>query len=231
MISLKILSVGASHKFIDSIDVSQIGYDGINLDAEYDTVGATAAKLRAGQPADIIIVSEAVARQLAQEKLLNSNSIAPIGKVNVCIGGRADDPKIDLATVESMRSCLIDAPAIFIPDPQTSTAGKHFAGVIEKLQLGPSVNEKILAHPNGATAMHALATSPIGGAIGCTQSTEILSTPGLKISGPIPAPLGLTTLYVAAASLTALMPSAAAALLDFIRNPASDDARRAAGFM
>ena len=35
------------------------------------------------------------------------------------------------------------------------------------------------------------------GALGCTQVTEILYTPGLTLAGPLPEPFGLATAYAA----------------------------------
>jgi hypothetical protein len=58
--------------------------------------------------------------------------------------------------------------------------------------------------------MRALAESGPPGALGCTQVTEILYTPGLALAGPLPEPFGLSTVYAAGRTRGAAEPALAA---------------------
>src|SRR5205085_2131101 len=51
----------------------------------------------------------------------------------------------------------------------------------------------------GATAMAAMAKAG-GHPIGCTQATEILATPGVRLVAPLPAGFSLETVYTATAA-------------------------------
>jgi molybdate transport system substrate-binding protein len=75
-------------------------------------------------------------------------------------------------------------------------AGIHFAKVLRSLGLGEAPGRRFHRHENGAAAMRALARSE-SRAIGCTQVTEILYTPGVVPAGPLPEPFGLRTEYAA----------------------------------
>lgn len=232
MHSVRLLSVGAAHGFMDLIGPRLAQTQAIRVEGEYDTAGATVAKLRAGVPADVVVVSEAALGEFVQAKVLIADGAAPLGAVVACLANRSADPVIDIGDVERLRRCLVAAPAIFVPDIATSTAGRHFAGVLRALDLAYLLDdaERLRVCRNGAAAMGALASTTIDGAIGCTQSTEILATPGLKIIGSLPDDLALTTVYWAAKSSQSTSP-AAETLLRFITGADCAQERSAAGFM
>ena len=99
---------------------------------------------------------------------------------------RAGDPAPAVGDAAGLRAALLAADAIYFPDPKLATAGIHFAKVLERLGIGADVAARLQPHPNGATAMRALAQSGAARPIGCTQVTEILSTPGVTLVGPLP---------------------------------------------
>jgi molybdate transport system substrate-binding protein len=75
-----------------------------------------------------------------------------------------------------------------------------------------------------------MAQSNEPGLIGCTQVTEILYTPGVRLAGLLPHEFELATVYTAAVCARAQEPLAAA---EFVRMLAGDEAtalRQAGGF-
>jgi molybdate transport system substrate-binding protein len=83
-------------------------------------------------------------------------------------------------------------------------------------------------HANGTAAMRALAQAGGRGALGCTQATEILSTPGVRLIGPLPAPFELATAYTI--GLSAGAPAPARALAALLTAPGSESVRVRLGF-
>src|SRR6185437_16242453 len=118
--------------------------------------------------------------------------------------------------------------AIYVPDTAKSTAGGHVAKVLAQLGLGADAGGRLRMFPNGATAMRELAASK-GKAIGCTQSTEIVATPGVKLVAALPHGLHLETVYTAAVNLAGRR-APAQAFLQRLAGYGSHDARAAAGF-
>ena len=92
---------------------------------------------------------------------------------------------------------LLAADAIFVPDTKASTAGIHVAKVLAQLGIADEVAARLKIFPNGATAMRELAASDARRPIGCTQSTEIISTNGVMLSGSLPPGCELATMYTA----------------------------------
>ncbi|MFZ1103225.1 MAG: substrate-binding domain-containing protein, partial [Hyphomicrobiaceae bacterium] len=127
-------------------------------------------------------------------------------------------------------AALLAADEICLPDPQQATAGIHFVGVLDRLGIATEVASRLRPFPNGMTAMRALASSTGARPIGCTQVTEVVATPGVTLVASLPDPLGLATVYTAAACTRAALPDAACALADLLAGEAAQEARRQAGF-
>ena len=87
-----------------------------------------------------------------------------------------------------LRAALLGADAIHFPDPERATAGIHFARVLAEVGIsGALFAAKAKTHANGAAAMRALAEAGTR-ALGGTQATEILATPGVRLVD-VPTPL------------------------------------------
>lgn len=85
-----------------------------------------------------------------------------------------------------LRAVLLAADAFFLPDAKASTAGIHVAKVLGQLDIAGAVASRVRIYPSGATAMRHLAESSDRRPIGCTQSTEIISTKDVVLSGTLP---------------------------------------------
>jgi molybdate transport system substrate-binding protein len=90
---------------------------------------------------------------------------------------------------------------------------------------------RLRIYPNGATAMRHLAASDALRPIGCTQSTEIISTPGVVLSGSLPPTCELATMYTAAVTTRAAHAKQAQALIDLLTDTGHRELRAQAGFL
>ena len=231
MTSLNILSGGAAQGLVGSLAADFKTRTGFDIGGEFGAVGAMADKLRKGMPTDIVILTAAIVAQLAAEKLVVPASIAEVGLVETALAVRSGDPIIKARDAASLRDALLAADAIFVPDIKASTAGIHVAKVLQQLGIAATVEARLNIHPNGATAMRHLAASDARKPIGCTQSTEIISTPGVLLSGPLPPGCELATMYTAAVTARAAHAEQARTLIDLLTAPSQRDVRERAGFL
>ena len=137
-----------------------------------------ADKLRKGTLADIVILTAALLAKLAEEKLIVAATIYDVGLVETALAVRSGDPQATVRDTTDLREALLASDAIYVPDTKTSTAGIHVANVLQQLGIADEVAARLRIFPNGATAMRELAASEARRPIGCTQSTEIISTQG-----------------------------------------------------
>jgi molybdate transport system substrate-binding protein len=229
--SLTILSGGAAQGLVTRLAPALKSTTGFNLTGEFGAVGGMADKLRQGDPADIVILTTALIAQLAEEKLADPASITDIGLVETSLAVRSRDPKLSVRNADDLRRALLAADAIYVPDTKTSTAGLHLAKVLQQLGIADQVGARLKIHPNGATAMRELAASGATRPIGCTQSTEIISTEGVELSGSLPQGCELKTMYTAALATHTANATQAQALIDLLAGPDAKDLRRRAGFL
>jgi molybdate transport system substrate-binding protein len=231
MSSLKILSGGAAQGLVGSVAPKFKAMTGLDIEGEFGAVGAMAGKLRDGVPADIVVLTAAMVAGLARENLVVSASVADIGLVETAIAIRAGDPPVSVGDAAALRDAFLAADAIFVPDTKASTAGIHVAKVLQQLGIADEVAARLKIFPNGATAMRNLAASAAPKPIGCTQSTEIISTSGVMLSGSLPHGCELSTVYTAAVTTQAIDAGHAQDLIDLLTGTEQRDQRERAGFM
>ena len=230
MSNLNILSGGAAQGLVGSLAPRFKQLTGFDISGEFGAVGAMAEKLRQGTPTDIVILTAAIVKKLAEEHRVDPGSIADVGLVETAVAVRAGDPKVTVGDEAGLRAALLAADAIFVPDIQASTAGIHVAKVLQRLGIAEQVASRLKIHPNGATAMRHLAASDALRPIGCTQSTEIISTPGVVLSGSLPPGYELATMYTAAVTTQAAHAEQAQALIGLLTAAGHRGVRERAGF-
>lgn len=224
--ALRILSGGAAQGLVGRVQPQF----GAAIEGHYGAVGAMRDKLLAGEPCDILILSDALVRELEAAGHVRAGSARPIGDVQTGVALKTGAAAPPLAAAADLEHLLASAAEIYFPDPAKATAGIHFMKVLTALGLAATHASRFRTFPNGATAMAALARTTEPGAVGCTQVTEILITPGVQLVGLLPAPHSLATTYTAAVATKATQPDAAMRLVELLCGAASAEARAQAGF-
>ena len=102
--------------------------------------------------------------------------------------------------------------------------------MLKSLGIDQQVANCLRPFPNGAAAMREMSAAQQPGAIGCTQVTEILFTPGVKLVSVLPAKFELATVYTAAISERAKRPDDAARLIDLLASAEHAALRKTSGF-
>jgi molybdate transport system substrate-binding protein len=231
MSALNILSGGAAQGLVASLAQGFKEKTGFDIAGEFGAVGAMADKLRKGTPTDVVILTAAIVAKLADENFVTPASIADVGIVETAIAVRAGDPQVVVKDAAALRDAILAADAIFVPDTKESTAGIHVAKVLGQLGFADAVAARLRVYPNGATAMRHLAESDALRPIGCTQSTEIISTRGVVLSGSLPAGCELATMYTAAVTARAAHAKQAQALIELLTDSGLRQLRQRAGFL
>lgn len=229
--TLHVLSAGAAKALVESLAPAFESAANVRISATFDAAGVIRDALVAGVPCDVVILPAAMQDALAVQERVDRASVEPLGGVPTGIAVAAGDRRPAVGDPQALRASLLAATALYCPDTERATAGIHFVGVLRALGIdGPSA-AKLRAYPNGARAMAALAAGGVQGAIGCTQVSEILYTPGVALVAPLPAPFELTTIYSVAVSRTARSSAAARAFAARVGGREAESLRRAGGFL
>jgi molybdate transport system substrate-binding protein len=181
----------------------------------------------------VLILPQPMQVVLADKGRVETASIAPLGRVptGIAVPDGAATPSI--ADGDALRACLARATALYCPDTRRATAGIHFLRMLHAMGIEERVAPRIRSYANGAQAMAAMAaaTSDGAGAIGCTQITEILYTPGVTLVGPLPHPFALSTVYSVAVSAHSGDPPAARKFAARLAGDATRALRDSSGFL
>jgi molybdate transport system substrate-binding protein len=231
MKTLNILSGGAAQGLVASLAPRFKAETGFEIAGDFGAVGAMSEKLRNGARADIVILTAALLAKLAEEQLVVPTSIRDVGLVETALAVRTGDPNVSVRDAAGLRDALVAADAIFVPDIKASTAGIHVAKVLQQLGIAEQVATRLKIYPNGATAMRQLASSDAKRPIGCTQSTEIIVTPGVELSGSLPKGCDLATMYTAGIAARAEHARAAQTLIELLTSGEASELRHHAGFL
>jgi molybdate transport system substrate-binding protein len=228
---VRLLSGGAAQGLVEALAPRFKAETGYTIAGSFGAVGAMRDRLLSGEPADLLLLTSALIAELVQQGQVAATSVHDIGIVRTAVAVRAEAPIRAIDTPDQLRAALLAADAIYFPDPRQATAGIHFAKVLERLGIaGETLAAKARRHANGATAMRALANWRGGRALGCTQATEILNTPGLRLVGPLPPPFELATVYTAGVASKAAAPAPARALGALLAAAESESMRARMGF-
>src|SRR5258706_5059157 len=172
---------------------------GTELKAGFGAVGTIYDRLMAGQPCALTLLPQALIAELGVHGRVLSGTAADLGTVRTGIAVRTGDPLPDVSTAAGLRAALIGSDGIYFPDATKSTAGIHFAKVIDSLGIRYAVATRLRTLPSGDTSMRAMVNENAfdldSHLIGCTQVTEINNTPGALLAGLLPQEFNLATVY------------------------------------
>lgn len=233
MASLHILSGGAANGLVNKLQAQCQQRTGLEVAGTFSAVGQMKEALLAGQPCDLVILTEAMVQDLIASGHLDSASAHRVGGVQTGLGLPAGQSVPPLNNAEQLAQALAQASGVYMADPVKSTAGIHFMKVLRELGLDQSLGPRLKGFPNGQTAMATMASdsqTATGPLIGCTQITEILNTPGVQLVGLLPKQFELATPYWAAVTRSSQQPEAAAVMVELLSAPAQAELRKACGF-
>ncbi|MFC7473849.1 substrate-binding domain-containing protein [Dankookia sp. GCM10030260] len=181
-------------------------------------------RLARGEAADIVIIAGESIDKLIAEGRLRPGSRTDIVLSRIGVTVRTGAPKPDIATVEAVRSMLLEAPSIAY---SASASGVYVStelyqrlGIAE--QVAPK-SRRILSERVAAVVARGEA------AVGFQQVSEILGIPGADYVGPLPEALQRVTAFSAGLAAGAAQPEAARQLVAFLRAPAAHPVIRSLG--
>jgi len=227
---LHILSGGAAQGLVSALKPDFEADSGARLGGTFGAVGAMKEKLLAGEPCDVLILTQALIADLEAAGHIVPGSAAPLGRVKTGIAVKSGAARPEVSSADGLRAALLAARGIYFPDPQRATAGIHFINVLKRLDILAAVEPALRPFPNGATAMAQMAQADEPGLLGCTQVTEILYTPGVALVAALPSEFELATVYTAAVASKAGQPELARRLVASLAGAGSRALRAEGGF-
>lgn len=166
-------------------------------EAAYDTVGALRDRVLAGERPAVALLSAEVIAVIAARGLVPADGVAEVGRTGVALAAPAGRPVPDISTPESFRAALLATESLAFADPaRGATAGRHFAGLLDRLGIAEQMRPKLRLVPFGVEGVNMASRGEV--ALAVSQATEIIDRPGVQLVGLLPDALQLWTVYRAA---------------------------------
>ena len=159
---------------------------GHKVNVGYSLTGPIVTDIKAGKPADAIVLPELGKVTLVAAGLLDKP--VPVAASLAGVGLRAEAPTPDVSTLEAFKALLRAAPSIAYTDPKSGGAfGQYFARALVEIGMADEVARKAVLVAGSNLIVVAVAKGDA--AIGITFKSAIVTTSGLKFAGTLPRPL------------------------------------------
>jgi molybdate transport system substrate-binding protein len=210
---LLVWSAGAAQAPMTELVKDYQNGSGNTVKIEFSPVGSLLKRLSEGGKPDLLILSQDVSSEVERSGWTAPNASIPIASVGVGVAVRVGAAEPDISSADALRTTLLNAKSITYINPAKGTSGKHFALVLEQLGIAQQMKSKTTLGEAGFV-VEPVARGEVE--LGIQQITEILPVKGVKLVGPLPAPLQKTTTYTIAIASSVRDRQAAQDFMKFI---------------
>jgi molybdate transport system substrate-binding protein len=182
--------------------------------------------LAAGGPfaTDVLILRYDYVDALIRDRKLRADTRVDLVKTGIGVEVRAGAPKPDVSTVEAFKQTLLKAKSLAYL--KNGIESEYVDDLLKQLGIAEAVAPKLIRlETDAVSTMTARGEIELGIAI----TTQILTTAGVELAGPLPAEIQRYYAFAGAVSTTSHAPDAAMTLLKFLQGPAVLPVIRAQG--
>jgi molybdate transport system substrate-binding protein len=178
-------------------------------------------RANAGEPFDVLI-SGLVDSWIKDGKII-AETRTDIARSGIGVEVRAGARKPDISSVEAFKRALLDAKSIAY---LRVGSGIHVASVLERLGIAEAVKSKV-TRPESDIVSELVARGEVE--LGMVVITQILTTPGVDLVGPLPPEIQSYIVFTAGVSANSKVPGAAEDLIKFLNGPIATPVIKAQG--
>ena len=197
MAEIKVMSAGAVRAMVAALSAEFEGETGKKLNVNFGTAGSLRERIKNGETADLVILSESAIAELAKLGLVEPESRTDLGRTVTGVIVREGAPIPDISTADAFKRSLLKARTVAYTDPKAGgSGGIMFSALLAKLGIADEINKKAVLGKGG----HDVAVSVAEGRaeLGTTFISEVLPVKGAKVIGPLPGELHNSNTYTAA---------------------------------
>jgi len=211
--SVNVFSAGAAQSVVAGLVPDFQARYGCVIHAIYGGVQTLKARVLAGEPADVVVLTDALMDELEVAALILSGSRQNLGSVGTGIAVRAGTACPDVSSLPALRATLLGCSRIICPDPAATTAGGVLMAALRHLDIDAQLRPRLEFHPSGHDALAQLAAGSGEGDIGVVQMTEIMANAQVALAGPLPQAVQQLAVYAVGQAKHAASPGLARAFI------------------
>ena len=183
-----------------------------------------ARRVQAGEAFDLVVLaSDALAKLVGSGQVLATSQVDLVHS-GVAVAVPAGAYRPDIGTEAALRAAVLSAAHIGY---STGPSGTQLLKLFARWGLLETLRDKLVQAPTGVPVAALLARGEVS--LGFQQLSELMHQQGIQVLGGLPEPVQINTTFSAACCAASARPQAVQALLDFLRSPAADAAKRRHG--
>src|SRR5262245_51221216 len=172
-------------------------------------------RLKAGNPLDLLISGSAPVDEWIKQGRLVAATRTGIARSGIGVEVRAGARKPDISSVDAFKRALLDAKSIAYLNVGS---GIYVQGLLERLGIAGAVTSKV-TRPETDIVSELVAKGEVE--LGLVVITQILTTRGVELVGPLPREIQSYVDFAAAVGVNSKTTDAAKQLIKFLSGPAA----------
>jgi molybdate transport system substrate-binding protein len=198
---------------------------GYKLKVDTDIAATLADRIIGGESFDIFVGPPVQIERLIKNNKVIAGTRTPIAHSGIGVEVRAGAAKPDISTVDAFQRALLNAKSIGYLK-QEGTSGAYLHGLFERLGISEAIKSKVI-RPETDVVSELVAKGEIE--LGMVVITQIMTTPGVELVGPIPEKLQSYVRWSGAVSANSAAPEVARDLIRFLAGPTALPVLKAQG--
>ena len=173
-------------------------------------------KIQAGETFDVLVASPQQIDTLIRQGKIIAETKTSLARSGIGVAIRAGAEKPGISSIEDFKNALLNAKSIaYLKEGQS---GIYVDGLIKRLGLADALKSKIV-RPDRDIVSQLVANGEVE--LGLVVITQILTTPGVELAGPLPREIQSFVEFVAGVSTNSKVPAVSKELIKFLKSPRS----------
>jgi molybdate transport system substrate-binding protein len=214
---LKILTPRSMWTVLKEIGPQFERASGYKLNVVTGIAATLADRIIDGESFDVFIGPPAQMNRVLQREKVVADTRTAIARSGIGVEVRAGAPKPDIGSVAAFKQALLNAKSIGYLK-QEGTSGAYLHDLFERLGIAGAIAPK-LVRPETDIVSELVAKGDIE--LGMVVITQIMTTPGVDLVGPIPHELQFYVRWSGGVSTGSAAPQVAKEFIEFLAGPAA----------
>lgn len=180
-------------------------------------------RVNAGEPFDLLISGSDAVDEWIRDRRVLAATRTEIARSGIGVEVRQGSPRPDISTVDAFKRSLLNARSIAY---LRVGSGTYLHDLLARLEIRDTIQSKV-TRPDSDIVSELVAKGEVD--IGMTVITQILTTPGVDLVGPLPREIQSYVTFVAAVGAASNARTAASQLITFLKQPRSIGVIKAQG--
>jgi len=188
---------------------------GHKLNVSVDLAAVVTRRVNSGEAFDIAVATPQQIDALVKDGKLLADTRSDLTKAGIGVEVKKGAPKPDISSVDAFKRAMLAAKSIGYL--KIGTSGQMVAAAFQKIGLTEAVKDKLIL-PEDDVVSEMVAEGKIE--IGMVNISQILTSPGVDLVGPLPAEIQTYIVFSGGVSAKSANPDAARELMKFFKSGA-----------